>query len=119
MLCQYLGVGERKLLQVLSNSIRKVREGGYVKGASSAARENVGFSHPPQLFPAGDAGSAESLLQPDIPRHEFAHALFSIIDLITDLQYGVDDCPPLEPLPTGTSYPQIPNMNLLQPESFR
>jgi CCR4-NOT transcriptional regulation complex NOT5 subunit len=30
----------------------------------------------------------------------------------------VDDSPPLGPVPTRASYPQIPNVNLPQPESF-
>jgi CCR4-NOT transcription complex subunit 3 len=74
---------------------------------------------PSQLFQPGDVASPESLLQTDIPRHEFAHALFSAIDLIPDVPYELDDYKPRGPAETPPSYPQVPNMKLLQPEFFR
>jgi CCR4-NOT transcription complex subunit 3 len=63
--------------------------------------------------------SAESFLQTDIPRHEFAHALFSAIDLIPDVPYDLEDEQSRNSVPTRASYPRVPNMKLLQPEFFR
>jgi CCR4-NOT transcription complex subunit 3 len=70
-------------------------------------------SNPSQLFQPVEVSA------PDIPAQEFAHALYSVLDLIPDVPYDIDDYKPQNPVETPKSYPPMPNMKLLQPEFFR
>jgi CCR4-NOT transcription complex subunit 3 len=76
-------------------------------------------SHPSQLFQPAEVPSPDALLQTDVHQQEFAHALFSALDFIPDLPYDLDDYAPMNPIDTPKSFPQMPNMRLLQPEFFR
>jgi CCR4-NOT transcription complex subunit 3 len=72
-----------------------------------------------QSFQPVEIESPETVLQTDLSPEEFSHALFSSIDLIPDVPYELDDYKPQNPVETPKSYPQVPNMRLLQPEFFR
>jgi CCR4-NOT transcription complex subunit 3 len=78
-------------------------------------------SPPPPLpvFQPVEVSCPDSLLQTDIPPHDFAHALYSAIDLIPDVPYDIEEYKPQNPVVTPAGYPQMPNMKLLQPEFFR
>jgi CCR4-NOT transcription complex subunit 3 len=76
-------------------------------------------SNPSQLFQPVEVVAPDRILQTDIPPQEFAHALYSSLDLIPDVPYDIDDYKPQNPVETPKSYPQMPNMKLLQPEFFR
>jgi CCR4-NOT transcription complex subunit 3 len=76
-------------------------------------------SHQAQFQPV-EITSPETLLQTDISQEEFAHSLLSSIDLIPDVPYELDDYKPQNPMPEpNRTFPQAPNMRLLQPDFFR
>ena len=75
-------------------------------------------NHRMPLFQPVEIKSPEQLMQTDMSQQEFAHALSLAADLIPDVPYELCDFKPQHPVETPATFPQMPNVKLLQPEFF-
>jgi CCR4-NOT transcription complex subunit 3 len=75
--------------------------------------------HRLQVFRPVEVTSPDELLQTDFHQHEFVHTLFSTLNLIPDVPSDNFDYQPTNPVDVPKSFPQIPNVKLLQPEFFK
>jgi CCR4-NOT transcription complex subunit 3 len=80
---------------------------------------SIPSGHPLQVFRPVEVTSPEELLQTDVRQQEFAHALFTALDFVPDVPYDNVDYQPANPVDVPKSFPQMPNMKLLQPEFFK
>lgn len=71
-----------------------------------------------ESFTKPDVRTPEKLLQTDISQHDFNLALYSTLKNIPDPPYDAPETTNEDQFETPLSYPQTPNMRLIQPEFF-